>query len=498
MTTLLNYGEIMKKYVILGGGTAGWITALYVNKWFPDSDVTVISNEDVGIIGVGEATTPQIIDFLNKMNINIDSVFKEAGATIKNGISFENWNGDGKKYFHGFGEWLQEFSVGNIWNHDCNQHYINKCIKDGKSLNEYLYLTSLSYQNKVDIQNTSFALHFDTTLMGRYLSNVAKTRGVKHLESMYKSAELNGDGNIKSLIMEDGTKVNGDFFFDCSGFARLLIGKTYNTPWKSYSKHLPMKAAIPYWTEHMDHIQPYTSATAMKYGWNWKIPLQHRNGCGYVYDSDYITADQAKAEVEEMLGHEIEVRKVIQFDAGNFEQVWVKNCVATGIASSFIEPLESTSIFLTIQSLETLERFLNEMVVPSERGVGQYNQIINNNMSHIMKFVYLHYMTKRNDSEFWKEFREKNPSPEGFDEMFASIKSGTLRYYDVYHSMRTASFEWTGYLQVSAGLELVGQDINIANYDDIKPSPEEYKQYFEQIIQNQDYHNDLIKKIYAG
>jgi hypothetical protein len=193
----------MKNISILGGGTAGWITALYINKWFPNANVTVISNEKIGIVGVGEATTPQIISFLNDVDIDISTAMNRSNATIKSGISFENWNGDGKRYFHGFGELLLEHQVPNIFKEGCINHYINSCIKQNKPLNEYLYLTSLSYKNKVDVNNCFFALHFDTNLMGSYLREVALSRGVKNIDDTYLDCNLDNDDNITSLVLEN-------------------------------------------------------------------------------------------------------------------------------------------------------------------------------------------------------------------------------------------------------------------------------------------------------
>jgi tryptophan halogenase len=484
----------MKKIVILGGGTAGWITALYMNKLLPNCDITVVADSKTGIIGVGEATTPQILGFLEFVGINLADAMVESNATIKSGISFENWRGDGEKYFHGFNEKIFDIDlyVPNIYNNALEQ-YINQCIKEKKSLNEYLYQTKLSYKNKIDLGQTATALHFDTKLFGNFLKRHARLRGVNFIDGLYVDANLDADGNITKLILESG-EVDGDFFFDCSGFSRLLIGKLFGTKWKSYKKHLPMKAAIPYWTDQDEQIQPYTTATAMKYGWNWKIPLTHRNGCGYVFDSDYISPEEAQKEVEEWLGHPITVNKVIKFDAGNFEKSWVNNCIAVGIASTFIEPLESTSIFLTIMSLQTLKHFLNEMYIPSKRGIDQYNEIINNGNNHIMQFVYLHYMTDRNDTPFWRDFKEKNEIPEGFVEnLWDPLTSGTLRDYDVYNKKCSATFHHIGYLQVGNGLGLI-KSVNNKFYD-VSLSPQEYKEHFDKLIDDMPYHHEWLRNL---
>lgn len=482
----------MKKFVVLGGGTAGWITANYIKKMLPSSDVTVVYNEEIGIIGVGEATTPNIIEFLLELDIPLQEVFRECGATIKNGVSFENWNGVGTKYFHGFGEHIANFEVGNvIVTTDAVDFYLQKLIKEKYCAKDYMYTAALSYQNKIDMKHTVFALHFDAQLFSNYLRKVGESRGIKVIQNLYKEVVLKEDGRIDALVLEDQV-VYGDFFFDCSGFRRALIGEVYDNNWISYRDHLPMKHAIPFWIDQGEHIEPYTSAIAMKYGWMWKTPLQHRTGCGYVFDSDYITPDQAKQEVEEFLGHPIKVRKVIPFEAGRYESFWVKNCIGVGPSTSFIEPIESTSIFLTIASIMTLKHFLNELDRLDQSSIDQYNEIVRNNMTETLYFVYMHYLCKRDDTEFWRTFREKYPPPAGFEERLERIKKGIIRVHDFPKDKVTAAFTITSYLKVIEGLGLIQEEINNSNLDDITPSPNEYKEYFDKIIKTLPFHEEIF------
>jgi tryptophan halogenase len=489
-----------KNIVILGGGTAGWITAVQMRTYFPKSNITVIQNEDIGVIGVGEATVPNIISFLNENGIRVEDVIRNTGGTIKNGISFENWNGDGEKYFHGFHERLVNFQVPNIFrspSQAINAHdtYIKKLIEDGLPLNEYLYTTKMSYENKVDLQGIVFALHFDAVLFARFLENIGRERGINVINGNYTGATQHNDGTIKSLILDGSREIEGDFFFDCSGLARLLIGKLYNTKWISYRDHLPMKSAIPFWTEHEEHIPPYTRAIAMPHGWIWKIPLQHRNGCGYVFDSDYITPEQAQKEAEEYLGHKIEVKKVIEFEAGRFEKVWVKNCIAVGLAGSFVEPLESTSIFLTIGNIDQLREFINEFDNPDQSSADVWNEIAGKTMEEIVNFIYLHYCTKRNDTEFWRTFRDKHPMPEEFVERFEKIKRNKLRSQDIPVEKISAGFPLSGYLQVYHGLRCEDYDMNLSNMRDVQPTPTEYKKLFDKNVMEAPYHNQILNML---
>jgi tryptophan halogenase len=283
--------------------------------------------------------------------------------------------------------------------------------------------------------------------------------------------------------------------FDCSGFARLLIGNTYKEKWISYADHLPMKKGIPFWLDSEEEIEPYTSAIAMKNGWIWKIPLQHRIGSGYIFDSNYINEDQALAEAEEYFGKKLNVRKVIPFEAGRYENFWVKNCMAVGLASSFIEPLESTSIFLTIQQLETFRQFINEIGNYNEYSMGLFNKIVGNNMEDTLNFVYLHYITKRNDSEFWKNFKEDYPPPKKLAEMLDIIKSGNLRYYNTEDTKTTGSFSLNSFLQVCNGLEIFEKEINVSEYDTVVPGPSDYKQIINKLSTGALKHSEFLKKL---
>jgi tryptophan halogenase len=352
-----------RKFVIVGGGTAGWITAHAIRKYFPDDDVSIIYSEIKGTIGVGEATTPHMTEFLNNIGIDLRHFLKTVGGTIKHGISFENWNGDGRNYLHPFAEKLANFSIPNVFSNDCWDLYNKLLINKNLPFDQYLYQTRLAAENKIDINNTLFAVHFDSFKFAEYLKWFSSVKNIKSIIGDVISTDLTDDGNIKTINLED-VSIDCDFVFDCSGFSKLLIGKLYKEEWISYKKYLPMDRAISFWTDHEgDKIPSYTAAIAMKYGWIWKIPLQNRFGCGYVYDSAYIDEHQAQQEAEELFQQKLNVRKVINIDAGRYKNVWVKNCIAVGLSGNFIEPLESTSIWLELALLENLKHFLKLITV---------------------------------------------------------------------------------------------------------------------------------------
>ena len=470
-----------RKFVIVGGGTAGWITAHRIRQLFPDDEVTIIYSEEKGIIGVGEATTPHLTEFINSLGIDVFHFLKEVGGTIKNGIKFKNWNGDGKEYMHPFVDRISEFSIPNVFDQECWTYYQQLLINKNLPFNQYLYQPRLADENKIDLYNTSFAIHFDANKFAKYLEVIAADKNIEIIVGDVVSTDLKENGNIEKINLKEQT-IECDFVFDCSGFSKLLIGKLFKEEWISYKQYLPMKKAITFWLDADEKIPSYTAATAMKYGWSWKIPLRDRFGCGYVYDSDYINEHEAQQEAEEYYQRKLDVRKVIDFDAGRYKNVWVKNCIAVGLSGNFIEPLESTSIWLELSLFDVLKRFLNEIDNPNENSIALFNQIVGNEVDEKMSFVYLHYMTKRNDSPFWKEFREKNIMPDELKKIWPVIKENNLRQYHVSDTLCPSHFPLMSYLWVCEGLGLFENRGNVAGYENIEPHPEIYRAIIDEYI----------------
>jgi tryptophan halogenase len=487
----------IKNIVIVGGGTAGWLTALFIKKIIPYYNVTVISDEKIGIIGVGEATTINFINFLNFLNINWLNLIKETKGSIKNGINFQNWNGDNKKYFHGFFEKnkMDPFYIPNIFSHNCLDYYYRKLIKENLNFNEYSYSAKLSYENKIDFNNINHAIHFDTNLVSIYLKNISLSRGIKHLEGTFNNVVTNKNNFIKEILLKNNIKIKCDFVFDCSGFSRLILGNYYKTKWISYKNNLPMKKAIPFYLEEEKDIEPYTSAIAMKYGWIWKIPLQHRIGSGYIFDSNYINEEQALLEAEKFFNKKLKVNKIISFEAGRYEKFWVKNCIAIGLSSTFIEPLESTSIMLSVSQLENLSHFLNNIFDYEEKSVALYNDIVNKNMEETLSFVYMHYLTKRKDSLFWKNFKKNNPIPKHFVEKLEIIKENNLRFFNSNEVKTTCTFPVVSFLQVCNGLKLFKKKIKLSHYENLKPSIKEYKKLIDVNLKIAETNKEFLKKL---
>jgi len=482
-----------RNIAILGGGNAGWLTALFCKQIFPKSNILVIENENIGPIGVGEATTPHFVDFLRDLNINLRELIKETSATIKNGISFENWNGDQKKYFHGFRETgvLDNFNVEPYFGNNCIDFYYKSLILKKLDLNEFTYPAKLSYNKKVNLNNLNFALHFDAGKMTNYLKRVGVRRGITYVNDNFKKVTCDSDQYINSIVCEKN-KYFVDFVFDASGLNRLLIKNHFNVKWNSFRESLPMKKAIPFHLKSKEQINPYTSAIALPHGWMWNVPLQSRIGAGYVFDSNYIDENQAQKEVEEFLNEKVEVRKVIDFESGCFEKFWVNNCMAVGLASSFVEPLESTSLYLTVTQLKLIPFYVNHMFTKNNFGYDQFNSIMLNSMKDIVNFIYLHYCTQREDSLFWKEFKDKTKPPEKFSTLFNRIKNMDINWMDFpIHEKAMAYFELYNFLQISNGLNHF-ENFNLKGYEEINPDIEKYKKLIDFTIDDSPFHKEVL------
>lgn len=486
----------MKKILVLGGGAAGWLTAIFAKKLFPENEIKLIESEKIGILGAGEGSTPHLISFLNFLNINIFDLIKKTKGTIKYGINFENWNGDNQKYFHNFSSHnkLNPFYIKNSFTHDCYTKYLIDSCSKNLNLNDYLYGSILTENKKTDIINESFSLHFDAHLLANFLKAIAIERGVLHDVGELKNLNKDKKGNIKKVNLKNSKSFFCDFIFDCSGFSRLIIGKKYKTPWVSYQKNLPMKKAIPFFLNQESEILPCTHAIAMKYGWIWKIPLQHRFGSGYIFDSDYINEEQALREAEKKLNQKLISPKVISFDAGRFEKVWVKNCIAVGLSAGFTEPLEATSLYITVQQLLFLAHFKDDLFEISNFNRNNFNSFMANTNDDVLDFLYLHYLTKRKDSPFWKNFKKNTIIPKSLQEKIEHLKENNFIAQNYDYRKKFAGFSINSYIVVSYGLGLLKSKL-IKKISGLEPSQKEYRNEMLNIIKNLKSHNNFLEQI---
>jgi tryptophan halogenase len=424
-----------KNIVVVGGGTAGWLTALMAKKSYPKLNIILIESEDIGILGAGEGSVPTLIQFFRHLEITIPDLVKNCDATIKNGIKFTNWNNDNESYYHGFPPTEQELGPQAVSTRFLSASPLQAAsLHLNSSLKEIDFSEKISDQNKVpfifkkalgenpvkDYENIgAFSIHFNATKLANRLKEIGIERGIKVIDGIVEEVSLDKEKYIKSLILKSKEEILCDFVFDCSGFHRLIIGKVFNSKWKSYSDLLPCDSAVPFFTEMTDEIPPYTEAIAMKYGWMWKIPLQNRFGCGYVYDSSLISEKEAIKEIEEFLGYEPlyprKDRGGFKFSAGSYEETWINNCVAIGLAGNFVEPLEATSIWVSMVGLIHIFGNTNWITNNSVSVRDEFNKKIVSMNNDIVEFLYFHYLSMRKDTEFWQKFSYEN-APEKLKE----------------------------------------------------------------------------------
>jgi len=429
MTT--NFRSI-ENICVLGGGTAGWLSALYINTIMPKKNITVIESEEIGIVGAGEGSTPHFVDLLEILNIPVSTFLKEAGATLKTSIKFTNWNNEGSDdfYHHSFKPFgnvaTQGYQQEPRYLQDVPSIYVTGSYL-GVDLKDYDVHAKLSKENKVSFmydprqQDTSsqnpvaqfqkisnYALHFDAVRLARTLKAIAIERGIIHVEGIVEDFTQDESGDVKTLTLKDGKEIPTDFVFDCSGFNK-FFPKKFQSEWVSYKDKLPVNSAIPFFLPMEEHaIPPHTEAIAMKYGWIWKIPLQERYGCGYVFDSTLINSQQAQKEAEEYFGTKVEVPRVISFEPGYYKTPWVNNVISVGLCSGFVEPLEATSIWMSIITLSFVLTKPETLHTTDKRIVDDFNKKFCSLNEDVLAFIYFHYMSGRDDTEFWKKFTKEN------------------------------------------------------------------------------------------
>lgn len=396
-----------KAIVIVGGGTAGWLAAMMLAEvadrkgW--GSTVTVVESSKIGTIGVGEGSTAVFGLMLKHFGLDEEEFLRDSGATIKFGIRHRDWRRIGHSYDGPIddpalvapGVPLDTYGVAagrSVGEAHLFQHLLNKCRapfarKNGRT---------------VPAGPFHHAYHFDQSLAGGWLRKKAK--GIAVIDDQVKAVEK-GDGGITALLLESGARVEGDFFLDCTGFRRGLISEM-GAEWVSYADVLPMNRAMPFWVDLKDgeEIAPCTVAWAQKNGWMWQIPTQERWGMGYVYSDAHTTPDEAKREIEAALGHEIQPRNDIRINAGRQKDAWIANCVAVGLSSSFMEPLEATSIHGTIVQLMMLAEWLDDPA-----GRQRYNAAVARQIDDFRDFIRFHYVTERRDSAFWRDVAGSHP-----------------------------------------------------------------------------------------
>ncbi|WP_160153201.1 tryptophan halogenase family protein [Microbulbifer sp. ALW1] len=426
--------EAIKDIVIVGGGTAGWMAAIMLSTVCgrgPQSpSVTLIESPDIPIIGVGEATVPPFLQFLKSNGIDERAFVQATQATFKLGIRFEDWLQKGKTYFHPFGD------IGrSLDGHEFYALWL-KCGADALSpLMAHAPAAVMAQQGRFvppaqvsgsPVAGANYALHLDASLAAGFLRNTACDRGVRRIEATVDKVLQDKKGFIERLQLSDGTSVPGDLFVDCTGFKGLLIEETLKSGFEDWSDFLPCDRAVVAPTENLAGIPPYTVVRALNAGWKWTIPLQHRTGNGYVYSSQFCSDDEAREEFLASLGAPPTVEpRVIPFRTGVRKKIWSKNCLSLGLASGFLEPLESTAIHLVFK---TLSHFIRNFPDSDFDPILQraFHNNIYGEYRAVRDFLVLHYCTtQRKDTAFWR-WCQTMPIPENLLERLEAFRARGL------------------------------------------------------------------------
>jgi len=398
------------KIVIVGGGTAGWIAACYYARFNENlkNEIVVIESSKIPTIGAGEGSTGIFTKIVNnhftKLGINEIDFLNKTSSTLKLGIRFKDWNGDGKDFLSPIQP--TETTISSVDSHVLVSHILGDYFDSSAS--GYLMNNDYSTYSNSGSTIMGHSYHFDAQKVGEYFKEYAMKAGVKCVDTEVITLNKNKTtGELDSIETPIGN-VSADFWVDCSGFSRVLIGPM-GGGWKSYSDYLPTNSAIPYIHQYEINETPKleTLAWAMPNGWMWQIPTQDRYGCGYVYSDKFTTYDNAVDELIKITGRKIEPLRNIKFDCGRVETPWVKNVVAIGLAQGFVEPLEATSIHATLIQLDFLLTNTTNFNLEKEStifdsNINRYNEFVGRFFDDIKDLIQIHYMTDREDTPFWK------------------------------------------------------------------------------------------------
>lgn len=465
--------------VICGGGTAGWLAALMIKKIQKEShNITVIESSKIGIVGAGEGSTGYLTDIIQNnrwdFGCNEADFIRETGATPKLGIKHKDWVAKGVTYYGPIdgsdsGSAGPDFHLMYALKNNLPHHLAStngRLIDKGVS---GFFRESLEEFGTNNMRGHAY--HFDAFKVGQYFKKIVGD-DVKNIDAEIKVVNQNDHG-ITSVLLSTGETVTGDFFIDCTGFARILA-KSLGINWVSYSKNLPVNTAMPFLKKYTpgETIEPVTTAWAHDAGWMWQIPTAERYGCGYVFDDNFITHEQAQREIEASLGHEIEPIRFLKFDTGRLDKLWEKNCLSLGLCAAFAEPLEATSIHSTIVQLTTfifdyLKNTKEETDNTGFRNV--YNKRMNGMYDNFKDFLVMHYQTKRNDTEFWRWMATGETKSEGVNNIIELAKSKIPQNtdFDAFYGYAGAGlWNWilTGLGYIDKGL--IDREYNFWNLDE--------------------------------
>ncbi len=422
------------RFVILGGGTAGWMAACLIAKHWPQHQVTVIESPDIGIIGVGEGSTPQLKAFFDTLGLSEAEWMPRCNATYKTGISFHGWSDRPgfKSYFHPFHTDLDSFTEPQFAFH-------TRARRTGRDVwahpDRFFLPAKLAAERLAPVAADNFPFeigygyHFDAVLVGQFLRDHAvKTLGVVHLERTVCDITLGADGNVQSLTTDDGETISGDVFLDCSGFRAVIIQKALGEPFRPFADNLFNDRAVAMPTNNdAGEVRSETRATALSAGWAWNIPLTNRTGNGYVYSSRHIDQNAAETELRTHLGmlDSVVDARHLRMNVGRVERSWVKNCLAVGLSQGFIEPLEATALHIVQATVEGfIDAYDKGGMTPAHAET--FNETIARRYDGIRDYIVAHYrVNQRTDSEYWRENAGNNNLSDNLKSIMTAWFTGT-------------------------------------------------------------------------
>ena len=471
----------IKKIIILGGGTAGWMTAIKMaNGWKRHRiKIELLESPDIGAIGVGEGSTPVMKHFFDTLQIAEEEWMPQCDATFKNGITFKGWSTElgFEQYFHPFPSGVDDKTIAAF---EFNTLLRRKGFNVEAHPNRFFLMSKLAEEHKSPIPHENFPFeqeygyHFDSIKLGNFLRNKAIEKGVVHTETLVNEVLLDENGNINCLVSKTGERYSAELFIDCSGFASVLLGKTLKVRYKSFKENLFNDSAVAIPTPVKEYLPTETISTALSYGWAWRIPLTNRFGNGYVYSSDYCSTDQAETELRSHLGlldSDVQARH-LKMKVGRYEKHWHKNCVAIGLSQGFIEPLEATAIQFI---LNTIQEFITAIELGdfSNKNQMAFNNNINHAFEHIRDYVVLHYkLNSRTDTEYWKDCRDDTPITESLQKILTCWASNA----DMESELRNQKIDQY-FRAISWNHILAGMDAFPLSQEKLRVLPKELERY---------------------
>jgi len=487
-----------KRVVIAGGGTAGWVAATALVRQLGELvQVTLVESDAIGAIGVGESTVPTARAFHEFLKIDERAFMSATLATFKLGISFEGWGREGDRYIHSFGTmplrtWTADF-----------QHFWLEARSRGEAadIGAYYLEHEAARLHKMDLSSQpklSYSYQLDATLYSRFLRRIAENDGCVRREGKIAGVDRHPEsGDIAALVMEDGTRIAGDLFLDCTGFRSMLVGQELETPFEDWLHWLPCDSAWATQLENRGDYHPYTRCITHGAGWEWRIPLQHRMGSGFVFSSEHLDAEEGKAQFLDSLG-EAPLRdpRLVRFRAGRRRDPWVRNCVAIGLADGFVEPLESTAIHLImigVTRLLQLFPFGEDMEGQRTR----YNEMARSEIERIRDFVILHFhLTERDDTRFWNYVRTMSV-PDSLRERIEAFAEGAIAWQSVEEIFRVDSW-----IQVCLGQRLTPKSWHrlgaLLPEGRLKRELEEVRLRIERAVQAMPTHQQFVERYAPG